>query len=142
LIITRDFYINNEICYFLSVVPVVSYANADTCKPQIIQEIKGKSGIYRWINNTSGKSYVGSSVHLSARLYRYYSLAHITAQAKHSLICKALLKHGYSNFSFEILEYCNKGEVLVREQYYLDLLKPDYNILLKAVKKKRKKKLK
>lgn len=29
----------------------------------------------------------------------------------------------------EILEYCGKGEVLNREQYYLDNLKPQYNIV-------------
>ena len=36
------------------------------------------------------------------------------------------------NFKLEILEFCNKDEVLSREQYYLDLLKPEYNILKKA----------
>lgn len=72
---------------------------------------------------------MGSSIDLSKRLYRYYSLAHITQQSKFSLICKALLKRGYSCFTFEILEYCNKEDVLIREQYYLDLLKPEYNIL-------------
>jgi group I intron endonuclease len=30
------------------------------------------------------------------------------------------------------LEYCDKKETLIREQYYLDLLKPEYNILKKA----------
>jgi hypothetical protein len=43
-----------------------------------------------------------------------------------------LVKYGYSSFSFQILEYCNQDETLVREQYYLDLLKPNYNILSKA----------
>lgn len=111
------------------IIPLLSYSNADTAKQVIIKEIKGKAGIYRWINNNNGKSYVGSSVDLSKRLYRYYSLAHITQQSKFSLICKALLKRGYSCFTFEILEYCNKEDVLIREQYYLDLLKPEYNIL-------------
>ena len=46
-----------------------------------------------------------------------------------SLICKALLKYGYSGFKLEILEYCAESEVLNREQYYIDLLKPEYNIL-------------
>jgi len=41
---------------------------------------------------------------------------------------RALLKHGFSNFSFEILEYCGIEELLKREQYYLDNLKPEYNI--------------
>jgi group I intron endonuclease len=43
-------------------------------------------------------------------------------------ICRALLKHGYSNFSFEILEYCEVSELLKREKHYFDLLSPEYNI--------------
>jgi len=62
-------------------------------------------------------------------------------------INKALLKYGYSatvvgppwngggpqpNFKLEILEYCDSENVIEREQYYLDLLKPEYNILKMA----------
>ena len=46
-------------------------------------------------------------------------------------ICCALLKHDHSNFSLEILEYCEISELLIREKYYLaerKLLKPEYNI--------------
>lgn len=42
------------------------------------------------------------------------------------------MKYGYINFTLEILEYCEPSEVIFREQYYLDLLKPAYNILNKA----------
>ena len=49
-----------------------------------------------------------------------------------SLINSSLLKHGYSNFSLEILEYCTASLCIDREQYYLDLLQPEYNILKKA----------
>ena len=45
------------------------------------------------------------------------------------LINKALLKYGYGNFSLEILEYCEPKDLISREQYYLDLIKPEYNIL-------------
>lgn len=48
------------------------------------------------------------------------------------IIHKALLNYGYSNFKLEILEFCKKNEVLVKEQYYMDLIKPEYNILKKA----------
>jgi hypothetical protein len=41
---------------------------------------------------------------------------------------RALLKYGYSNFKLEILEYCLPEDVINREQYYLDLLQPEYNI--------------
>jgi hypothetical protein len=45
---------------------------------------------------------------------------------------RAPLKYGFSNFSLEILEYCNLENLLKREQFYLDTLKPEYNIVDKA----------
>lgn len=37
------------------------------------------------------------------------------------------------NFTLEILEYCEQGtNPVVRELYYLDLLKPEYNVLEQA----------
>jgi group I intron endonuclease len=48
------------------------------------------------------------------------------------IIYKALLKYGCSNFSLEILEYCEPSKCIEREQYNLDLLKPEYNISLTA----------
>jgi O6-methylguanine-DNA--protein-cysteine methyltransferase len=47
-------------------------------------------------------------------------------------IDRALLKHGFSNFSLEILEYCDIKVLLEREQYYLNRLKPVYNVVEKA----------
>ena len=38
-----------------------------------------------------------------------------------------LNSHRY--FSLEILEYCQKTKLIEREQFYLDLLVPEYNIL-------------
>jgi len=49
-----------------------------------------------------------------------------------SYIYSALIKHGYSNFTLEILEYCDKDKVIEREQYYLNILKPNYNLLKTA----------
>jgi hypothetical protein len=45
------------------------------------------------------------------------------------VINKALLKYGYSKFKLDILEYCNSKELVKREQYYLDFLSPNYNVL-------------
>jgi len=44
-------------------------------------------------------------------------------------INKALLKNGYSNFSLEILIYCEPAELLKKENEFFNLLKPKYNIL-------------
>ena len=114
------------------VVPVAIYKNADVQKESAIEENRGKSGVYRWINKENGKSYVGSSVKLNKRFNQYYSYNHISDPARNMLIDKALLKYGYSNFQLEILEHCDPSLVIKREQFYLDLLKPEYNILPKA----------
>ena len=68
----------------------------------------------------------GSSVNFSVRLKAYY-LKNLSKN--NMLINKALIKYGYHNFSLEILEYCDPTISVSREQYYLDVLKPEYNIL-------------
>lgn len=49
-----------------------------------------------------------------------------------SAIHSSILKYGLSNFQLGILEYCEPSDAVSREQYYIDLLKPEYNILLTA----------
>lgn len=82
------------------------------------------------------KSYVGSSVNIERRMRGYFSISFLETQIKvsKSYIYRSLLKYGYSNFSLEILEYCDpdKKVLINREQYYIDLLEPDYNLLKKA----------
>lgn len=45
-----------------------------------------------------------------------------------SAIYFALLKYGPSHFSLAVLEYCNRDILIKREQFYIDLLKPEYNL--------------
>ena len=49
-----------------------------------------------------------------------------------SHIYNAILKHGHSNFSLTILEYCEPEQCIQREDYYLCSLPHEYNILEKA----------
>lgn len=108
--------------------PAVIYQNAETDKRLIFKENINKSGVYRWTNLTNNKSYIGSSIKLNQRFSSYYSFKSISDQKKNSLIYKALLKFEYSNFKLEILEYCEPLKVIEREQYFIDLFKPEYNI--------------
>ena len=48
------------------------------------------------------------------------------------VINKALLKYGYSKFKLEIVEYCDPKELTRREQYYMENLDPEYNVLKTA----------
>jgi group I intron endonuclease len=43
------------------------------------------------------------------------------------VICRALLKHGYSNFSLTIIEYCEPSKCLEREGYYIKEFNSEYN---------------
>jgi len=45
---------------------------------------------------------------------------------------KALLKYGPANFTLEVIVYCDKKELIQTEQYYLNLLAPEYNVLKHA----------
>lgn len=114
----------------LSIIPIKIYENADTQKKEAIEENRKKSGVYRWFNKINGKSYIGSSINLTSRFLDYYNTKQLLVGAERNmLIAAALLKHGYSNFRLEILEFCEPKNVIEREQYYLDLLNPSYNIL-------------
>jgi group I intron endonuclease len=112
-----------------TLVPVRVYKNAEGDKEEVLKENRNKCGVYQWTNGISGKTYVGSSIDLGNRLKNYYSYKYITDPRQNMSIHKALLKYGYSNFKLGILEYCDPDKAIVREQYYIDLLEPAYNIL-------------
>lgn len=130
--INPEIYINytTTILLYSSIVPIKVYSNADTMKEDMIKDNHKKIGIYRWVNNITGETYIGSSVDLYRRIRLYYNYNYISDLTKNrSRIHAGLLKYGYSNFSFEVLEYCKKDVVLEREQFYLDTLNPVLNIL-------------
>lgn len=105
-----------------------TYNDLISQKLQILKENKNKSGVYKFTNLINDHFYVGSSVNLSKRFSNYFNVSYISKVKNELTISRALIKYGYSKFKLEILEYCNKENLLNREQYYLDLLKPVYNI--------------
>lgn len=112
------------------ILPVVIYTDSSKQKAEIIKHNHKKSGIYRWTHKLSGKSYVGSALDLTRRFRNYFSAAFLEKELRHgdSLICSSLLKYGYSEFTLEVLEYCDPLGIISREQHYFDNLKPVYNI--------------
>ena len=119
---------NNKEYNNISIIPLIRYTNANLDKFIIYRDNIGKSGVYRWVNNLNDKSYVGSSISLSYKLNLYYSLYSLREVKGSIIIQRALLKYGYSNFTLDILEYCELDVLIEREEYYINLLKPEYNI--------------
>nr|QBM31561.1 hypothetical protein [Arthrobotrys musiformis] len=81
-----------------------------------------------WTNKLNGKKYIGSSINLRRRLLQYYNVTRLLNE-KSMPICVALLKHGYQNFSFTILEFCDIDNLLTREKHFFEIYSPEYNIL-------------
>lgn len=89
------------------------------------------SGIYAIRNLKNGKIYVGSAVRLSRRWWTHRS---DLRKGNHhsSKLQRSWAKHGEENFSFEVLLYAGRDDLIFYEQRAIDTLKPDYNICLTA----------
>lgn len=105
-----------------------------------ISVFDGAAGIYQLVNLVNDKSYIGSSVNLKRRIKEYLNPLYIRRNLEkgNSIIMHAILKYGYANFGIRILETITfeaedsksdrRSIILAREQYFLDLIKPEYNI--------------
>ena len=107
------------------------YEDAYSMNKSIIEDNKNKSGIYKWTNKLTNDIYIGQSLDLSKRFIRYFNLSYLKNRDT-LVISRALIKYGYSNFSLEILEYCDIANLTEREQYYFYKLNPKYNTLKMA----------
>jgi group I intron endonuclease len=132
------FFQTHEILSSLSFfVPIMIYPNAEIDKSRILSDTKGKTGIYMWVHLESGKRYVGSAFDISKRLSNYFNQSYLNGRNS-MYISKALLFHGYSSFSLTIFEFIDisnlplgqaKKLILEFEQFNMDSLEPEYNIL-------------
>lgn len=116
------------------------HKNLQSVKNKFENKLSNEGGIYQLVNLINGKSYVGSTVNLHRRINEYLNPLYIDRNLKkgNSKIMNALLKYGYINFGIRILEDIEfnfnqssldkKNTILAREQHFLELIKPEYNI--------------
>lgn len=81
------------------------------------------SGIYKITCIKNGRFYIGSAKNILKRSKRHLTDLKLNKHINIHLQ-RAYDKYGESSFIFEIVEYCDLYDLLIREQYYLDLLKP------------------
>jgi len=89
--------------------------------------IKKKSGIYKIKSNKNNKIYIGSAIGLKKRKYFH---CNDLQKGKH---CNRHLqnhfnKYGIDDLEFYVIEYCKKEKLIEREQFWIDILKPKFNI--------------
>lgn len=90
--------------------------------------MKVESGIYKIENIVDGKKYIGSAVDLNKRKNVHYSS--LRNNKHHSIYLQnAFNLYGELNFIFEIVELIDDKDLLLsREQFYIDTMRPQYNI--------------
>lgn len=78
-------------------------------------------GIYRIVNKTNNKSYIGKSQNIEER-WQYHISQYCNQKEYDKLLYRAFRKYGVSNFSFEILEELNENYDKIsneREKYWI-----------------------
>jgi group I intron endonuclease len=115
--------------------PLRLYLNPNLDRNLIGQDNKKRSIIYQWINLITGKFYIGSAWNGSTRLLSYWTPS-VLRRALSAPIYNNLSFYGHSNFILAILEdlgpsgNISKESILLREQFYLDLLFNKYKYQL------------
>lgn len=92
------------------------------------------AGVYICINKVNGKIYVGSAS--QGRMYRRFRGHIYLAKGGSTIVNSAINKYGINNFAFVVVKIIPtnnntimfKEALLSLEQYYINLLLPDYNI--------------
>lgn len=80
-----------------------------------------QSGVYSITNTANGKVYIGSAVSIRGRLLYHRSyLRRGKHDNKH--LQRSWDRHGEASFRFDVLETCDAGSVIEREQYWIDAL--------------------
>ena len=91
------------------------------------KSVKHISGIYKITNRINNKFYIGSSVNILNRYYRHISMlrkgCHNNLKLQNSYN-----KNKEYNFTFEVISTCPKEYCIKLEQWFIDNLKPEYNI--------------
>lgn len=88
------------------------------------------TGIYKIINPSNNKIYVGSAINLQKRFKQH--IERLDKNCHKNIHLQRAYNIKIIDFIFEVLEYCDKENLIEREQYYIDTLNPEYNIAPKA----------
>jgi len=84
------------------------------------------TGIYKIESLSTGRNYIGSAIIISRRWNRHKRDL-INNKHHSSFLQRHFNKYGLNDLQFNVLEYCSAENLLIREQYYLDSEKCEFN---------------
>lgn len=85
------------------------------------------AGVYKIVNATNGKTYVGSSGNIYRRWGEHRRKLRAGTSSSWRLQA-AWTKYGAQAFTFSVLELCSSSVVAAREQAWIDAIQPAYNV--------------
>lgn len=91
------------------------------------------SGIYCIQNKTNFKLYIGSSKNIYSRWAKHRSLLKYDKH-ENAYLQNTINKYGIDNFTFVLIETVKESNLTIREQYWIDTLKPSYNITKEVIR--------
>ena len=83
------------------------------------------AGIYKVTNNITGDFYIGSSQNIKQRWHQHKNPA-FWKQHPNIKLYKDMAQYGRDNFTIDVIE--ETADLKEREQYWVDQLKPSYNV--------------
>ena len=91
-------------------------------------------GIYKIQNMINNKVYIGSSINLNSRKYKHFWMLR-RGSHDNFYLQKSYNKNGEENFTFDIIEFCDEKDLVIRENYYINFYKSNemtygYNLAL------------
>lgn len=83
------------------------------------------AGVYKITNKITGDFYIGSSKNIENR-WAQHRCSSMWKKQPNSKLYQDMVSYGLDNFKFEVLE--ETADLRNREQYWVDQLKPSYNV--------------
>lgn len=87
---------------------------------RVLGNDKEKSGIYKITDTRSQMCYIGQSVNIGSR-WRIHAKRALKAEpVTNNKLYTAIWENGLENYTFQVVEFCNKDKLTEREKFYIE----------------------
>ena len=95
------------------------YRNLTTEMVNRVVGAGARTGVYKLTNLTNQKVYIGQAVDIGER-FKQHTKCGLGIDTPSNMLYAAMIKDGVENFTFEVLEECERGQLNDREKYYIE----------------------